>query len=451
MKSKIVRIAALVAAGGCMTCQGQVVPKHRDLLVGLSSSASVASIYVVDSDSGEIRGLLSGTVPYPTFPLVSQGTGPSLSTAFIRLVTTRAGRIFSTSKAPDRPIVEINPLTGNRASLPLSIGGNVFGSVVLTQVDQRMVLLGTSTQTSSSSPQPDLLRVDVQIGSWTRIFGGLVGDGPVIANLTAAALSNRSVAYVSEFANTADTALYRVQLGSGQRDILSLLGKTPASRRTIAGGVYQPSSTLYGPGGYGEGPKGNTSAYPVGVFDERILSSVVSQPVPGTYVGGVVQIDPSTGDRTLRFGSALLNGTLVAAPPVPGMPAEIGTIDAISRSPSGELLLGEGFFPVRILAWNPATNKGRILTDFLTLFSRNVLLNTRIRSIAIYTNCPADVNLDGIADDADFSPFAVAYSIGVCEDPAMPLPCPSDLNADGMVDDADFAIFMTGYDRLLCE
>lgn len=80
-----------------------------------------------------------------------------------------------------------------------------------------------------------------------------------------------------------------------------------------------------------------------------------------------------------------------------------------------------------------------------------MLLNTRIRSIAIYTNCPADINLDGIADDADFSPFAVAYSIGVCDDPAMPLPCPSDLNADGMVDDADFAIFMTGYDRLLCE
>lgn len=362
MNLKIVRIAGLVAAGSCMSCLGQVVPKHRDLLVGLSSG--FCSIYVVDRDSGLVRGLLSGIGPSASWPRPTRGTGPGLSDTFIRLVTTRSGRILATAKTSGQPIVEVDAQTGDRRSLATTVDGNNLGSVVLTQIDQRNVLLGLSVPSSPAGPQPDLLRVDVHTGSWTRIFGGLVGDGPVITNLTAAALSNRSVAYVSEFARTADTALYRVQLGSGNREILSLLGRTPASRQTIAGGVLQPNPTLFGPDGFGQGPKGDTSAYPVGVFEGRVLSSVVSQPVPGTYVGGVVQIDPSNGDRTLLFGSALLNGTLISAPPIPGMPFDIGTVDAISTASTGELLLGEGFFPSAFSPGiAPRTRAGSTLTS----------------------------------------------------------------------------------------
>ncbi len=65
-------------------------------------------------------------------------------------------------------------------------------------------------------------------------------------------------------------------------------------------------------------------------------------------------------------------------------------------------------------------------------------------------SCPADLNFDGLVEDADFSIFVVAYDTLDCADPAMPAGCPADLNADALVDDADFSIFVVAYDALVC-
>lgn len=64
--------------------------------------------------------------------------------------------------------------------------------------------------------------------------------------------------------------------------------------------------------------------------------------------------------------------------------------------------------------------------------------------------CPADLNNDGIVEDADFSLFVVAYDALDCADPVMSLGCPADLNHDGVVDDADFSPFVVAYNELLC-
>lgn len=450
MSTRIVCAAVGMTAMFCWASQGQVVPKHRDLLVGISSG-SFGSIYVIDSESGAIRGLFSGLGPTSSWPPPSRGDGPGLGRTFVQVVTTRSGRILASSASPSLPVIELNPLTGDRSPLSVTVSGNPHGATVLTQIDQRTFLLGASTPSSSVAPQPDLLRVDLGSSSWTRIFGGLVGDGPVIQYINAAAIVDRGHAYLSEYSISGDTALYRVDLQTGRREIVSLLGRTPAVRTIIAGGVLQPSTTAFGPDGFGVGPAGNSTAYPVTVFEGRILTSVGSQPTPSTYAGGVIEVDASNGNRSLLIGRALLNGQVVSAPAAPGLPSEIQNVSAMMRAPSGELLLAIGFSTSQLIAWDPSTSTGRLLTDFSSQFSPQTLPNLRIRSIAGFTNCPADVNLDGIADDSDFSPFAVAYSIGDCVDAAMPLPCPSDLNGDGVVDDADFTIFLSGYDRLLCD
>ncbi len=64
--------------------------------------------------------------------------------------------------------------------------------------------------------------------------------------------------------------------------------------------------------------------------------------------------------------------------------------------------------------------------------------------------CHADLNHDGLVEDADFSIFVVAYNLLDCADPTMPPGCPADFNADGAVDDSDFVIFVAEYNRLLC-
>ncbi len=72
-----------------------------------------------------------------------------------------------------------------------------------------------------------------------------------------------------------------------------------------------------------------------------------------------------------------------------------------------------------------------------------------LQYFTVYT-CHADLNEDGVVDDADFVIFAKAYNILLCSDPTMPSGCPADLNSDGFVDDADFVIFAAGYNELVC-
>ncbi len=66
------------------------------------------------------------------------------------------------------------------------------------------------------------------------------------------------------------------------------------------------------------------------------------------------------------------------------------------------------------------------------------------------TTCPADLNVDGQVDDADFVIFVQAYNMLVCDDPQMPAGCPADLDGNDLVDDADFSLFVVAYNELLC-
>ncbi|MBL8874711.1 MAG: hypothetical protein JNM86_02825 [Phycisphaerae bacterium] len=56
--------------------------------------------------------------------------------------------------------------------------------------------------------------------------------------------------------------------------------------------------------------------------------------------------------------------------------------------------------------------------------------------------CPADFNLDGAVDDADFQLFVGPY------DALLDNAC--DLTGDGLTDDADFGLFVAAYDTLAC-
>jgi hypothetical protein len=59
-----------------------------------------------------------------------------------------------------------------------------------------------------------------------------------------------------------------------------------------------------------------------------------------------------------------------------------------------------------------------------------------------WSNCPADLTLDGVVDDVDFVAFAAGYD-------AL-LTFAGDLNYDARVDDVDFVIFAGAYDVLTC-
>lgn len=75
---------------------------------------------------------------------------------------------------------------------------------------------------------------------------------------------------------------------------------------------------------------------------------------------------------------------------------------------------------------------------------------TLFSDVVTLTICGADLNCDGVVDDADFQIFVVAYDALVCSGQGLPANCPSDLNGDNRVDDVDFVRFVAAYNELVC-
>jgi hypothetical protein len=189
------------------------------------------------------------------------------------------------------------------------------------------------------------------------------------------------------------------------------------------------------------------------------FSGLVPQAVinlPGT--GGVIAIDDldriwvSCGDGNLRrYGpNHALQATIAIGSASPGLGYSAGGVftkgiytvnrstGALYRVTAADTLeqIGSGFPSTYSLAFDAAGN----------LYCANYDTGEVLRS-----GCVADLNADGLVDDADFSIFVVAYNTLDCADPTMPPLCPADLNRDAVVDDADFSIFAVAYDALICE
>jgi hypothetical protein len=77
-----------------------------------------------------------------------------------------------------------------------------------------------------------------------------------------------------------------------------------------------------------------------------------------------------------------------------------------------------------------------------TTGSNAIALATRLVFSRPPSTCPADLNADGVVDDADFVVFVEAYEF---------LTTPAgDFDFDGVTGDGDFVVFVAGYDALVC-
>lgn len=141
----------------------------------------------------------------------------------------------------------------------------------------------------------------------------------------------------------------------------------------------------------------------------------------GTHIGGGVYAFTSTVlDFNTKYYAVLPGAANIydgGGDPYPG------GVDMFIRTDLNPVVIGEGF--------------GTFDLGFEAAFE-------------YVTACPADINNDGVVDDADFQFFVVAYNTLDCLDPDMAAGCPSNLNTDLFVDDGDFTIFAVAYDTLLC-
>jgi len=93
-------------------------------------------------------------------------------------------------------------------------------------------------------------------------------------------------------------------------------------------------------------------------------------------------------------------------------------------------------------AQTPGAGFGGAIGEMIFTQETRIYFNTR-------EPCPADLNDDGLVDDADFTIFVQAYNILVCTSGTQ-VGCPADLTNDGVVADDDFTVFVVAYNELLC-
>jgi hypothetical protein len=429
-------------------------PQHLDLIV---ASRAYGTLLAINPTDGTIRAVLTGPdlrTPAKTI----RGTGTPLSgalsgdiacsrnaTVYWKLATT------STTFATYR----IDPATGNRSGLFGSAGSLHDSSGSPIPLDAQTLLLAADGFNGGTNANSRILRFKLPAGPTTLVSGDLVGDGVRMFRGRSMVLADNRTAFVAEIGNFGGPAnssgLYRVDLQSGARQLVSRLLVQPLSRSTVIGGVQSPSPFTWT---RGTGPVANGQVRSLLLAGGKLYAGVSSN-VAGVFYSGILEIDISTGDRALIVGTAVLDdgiGLTVVTNPASnaGAPA--------FDSPSGLTLLSDGtiaftslFTYNTINRFNPVTRELTVLADLGPQVTSDVRGNMQLTSMTRYTSCGADLNLDGVVDDADFSFFAAAYNVLDCADPGIAPPCAADLTGDLVVDDHDFVAFVPAYDRLLCD
>ncbi|MGH7242420.1 MAG: S8 family serine peptidase [Phycisphaerales bacterium] len=112
---------------------------------------------------------------------------------------------------------------------------------------------------------------------------------------------------------------------------------------------------------------------------------------------------------------------------------------------SGFLPLKSGYHSFRIEYFQGDDSTASLVfsyESFGALGSAAISKRTIPATAIKHSDCPSDLNLDGVVDDADFVTFATAYDAFLTFD--------GDLDFDGKTDDLDFVLFASAYDDLVC-
>ncbi len=274
-------------------------------------------------------------------------------------------------------------------------------------------------------------------------------------------------------APTGDGRIYFLRIGKISffdaagtvHDLLAVSGSSPyAPTRTFKCMWFdaRTNSLVFG-GSLGANPL--LAKLPLVANGSRIASAAEEAPLSLPGISGGVVVGISTGPSNLAFvkiddnsnnpaarmvvlDTAAMQVSLFASSNYFGVGAEVagcyhaGLNVAVSLDTLGDNL--------RTFVSNSSGAGAIVLSGTVSSAGGSSELATMFPITAKANPCPADLNHDGIVEDADFSLFVFAYNILDCTDPAMPAGCQADLNHDGLVDDSDFSLFVVAYDALLC-
>jgi hypothetical protein len=411
------------------------VPVPGDFVI---ASRTYGTIYTVNPQTGTIRDLISGPeLRPPPVPAILQGAGPSLASYHTSLIINSRGRLLA-RLSPTTPgffgLAEINFENGNRTAVPESSAAGWLEAGDAHFKSRSEIL--TLADGFNASGDGRLLRHNLDSALTTVLSSRQVGAGPVFSFPRFGGWLDADTIVVADWALGGSCGVFLVDPATGDRTFLSRLSRIPFSRPTFNNGVLGENVTLGDDEG-GAGPIANTGPRSLLCADGRIFVGITIQRPSQAYDGGIIEIDPATGNRTLLAGSAAVdNGlatTFVSVPPVaaPNLDSPTG----LCLTPRGTIAFMLLFGPAKIYELNINTGELQIVADIaprLQLGSQ-----TGFCGLAVVPH-PADLNYDLRVTGADLNIILAEFGKSASD-------LLADINNDGAVDGRDLSVLLTGF------
>ena len=294
--------AAMIAPATAQLAPGELVAGSRRF--GSIYGPMPASISTPSLISGADLSLAASPVRGSGGPL----TSPNLTLCFVppaRLVASPGVGLF-----------EVDAATGNRTLLAGTTNATVWtGNGDMIPADAGSLFALVDDFNRGQLGDGKLLLYDLESAVTTVVSATAHGDGPVMHRPRSLTRIDANTVAVVEFglngAPLTGCVVYLVDLTTGNRTVLSTMFAGNTTRYTATGGVRSTSTSVIPP--RGTGPVFTLPCRAITYLNGHLIvaGSATSSP---SFLGGFIEIDLATGNRTLLAGTAIQSGIPVTIP-----------------------------------------------------------------------------------------------------------------------------------------
>ncbi len=355
-------LGLLLAAVAVNFASAQTSLSPGELVVG---SRTYGSVYGPMRHPGLLSGVISGSdLGVASLPV--RGTGTSLSGPQLSIMVVPPARLIA---SPGAGHYEVDLLTGNRALLPGTDGPLWTGGGEMEWYGTDSFLAIADDFTANALGDGKLLKYELESATSTLVSGIAHGDGVVMHRPRALTLVSPTTAVVVEFGTASATSLpgtllYSVDLGTGNRTVLSTLSAGTPLRYSSVGGVRSASTS---PIPFrGTGPTFSVACRGVVFVDGHLFVAGTATNTP-QFIGGILEVDLASGDRTLVGGTAMQNGVPVTVPFGSGSdPYVADAPTALHRLNEQSFVFVETFGPNKVWKYDILDRTVRVVSDLDT-------------------------------------------------------------------------------------
>ncbi|MFM9956534.1 MAG: immunoglobulin domain-containing protein [Phycisphaerales bacterium] len=311
----ICRLSSLIGVWAGMFCIVTGAVARPDLTPGdiVIGSRTNGSIYGPVKPVGQTTALISGPDLSNTM-LPVRGLGISAVGPHLSLLAVSPSQILA--RAAGVGLISVDVATGDRILLPGTNSTEWMTGGDMVRFDEGSIVAVADDFLAALQSNGRLLRYDLAAGTTTLISGGSRGDGVVMNRPRCVALMGSAKAAVAEFGGNAagsqDGALiYEIDLVSGDRRVISSPGDRVPLRYVASFGVVSEEPVKLASFPIGTGPVVDGFIRGMVWLNEKLY---ICGSLASPYPPFVIEVDPTTGNRTLIGGTAIVNGSRVTVP-----------------------------------------------------------------------------------------------------------------------------------------